>query len=225
MRFCLIFLVLLVLNACKELEKSLPAIPASRLDSMSTDQTRTNHHVGELEIQDRSLWQRPYEIMEMLGPLEDQVVADIGAGSGYFAFRFIHKARKVIAVDIEQELIDLMNAEKMYYMPEIQARFEARLATESDPQLQDQEVDVVFMSNTYGYLKNRIFYLKNLKNKLRAGGRIMIVDFKKKLTPFGPPMEQRMAQGDVESELIAAGYRILISDDEKLKYQYVIVAQ
>ncbi|MBK7695029.1 MAG: methyltransferase domain-containing protein [Saprospiraceae bacterium] len=127
--------------------------------------------------------------------LEDKVIADIGAGSGYFSFRFIHQAKKVIAIDIEKELIDMMNAEKTYYKPEIQERFEARLATPMDPKLNKGEVDIVFLSNTYSYIKQRSTYLRNLKDKFKPGGRIMIVDFKKKMTPMGPDLEHRLAQG------------------------------
>ncbi len=173
---------------------------------------------------DRTIWQRPNKILEMLGPLDHKVVADIGAGSGYFSFKFVHTAKKVIAIDIEQELIDLMNEEKQYYQKEIKDKIEARLAKPNDPQLLDQEADIIFLSNTYCYLQNRLSYLKNLKPKLREGGKIMIVDFKKKMMPIGPEMNSRIAQGDVEKELEDAGYVIEISDDTTLKYQYIIVA-
>ena len=52
----------------------------------------------------------------------------------------------------------------------------------------------------------------------------MIVDFKKKITSIGPDLEQRLAQGEVEKELLNAGYQILLSDDTTLKYQYIIIA-
>lgn len=53
----------------------------------------------------------------------------------------------------------------------------------------------------------------------------MIVDFKKKLTPIGPSQEERLAQSEVEQELIDAGYQLIISDDTTLQYQYIIVAK
>jgi ubiquinone/menaquinone biosynthesis C-methylase UbiE len=181
---------------------------------------------GEVaESQDRTIWQKPYDIISLLGPLEDKVIADIGAGSGYFSFRFIHQAKKVIAIDIEKELIDMMNAEKTYYKPDIQERFEARLATPMDPKLNKGEVDIVFLSNTYSYLTQRVTYLRSLKDKFKKDGQIMIVDFKKKITPIGPDLAHRLAQGDVERELIDAGYEIIHSDDNKLQYQYIIMAR
>lgn len=178
-----------------------------------------------IQIQDRTIWQKPYQVIEMLGPLEDKVIADIGAGSGYFSFRFIYSAQKVIAVDIEKELIDMMNAEKEFYKPELKEKFEARLASPDNPRLARNEVDIVFLSNTYTYIQNRTSYLNKLIPCLKPGGRIVVVDFKKKITPFGPPMNQRLAQGDVETELLDAGFRIQVSDDTSLLYQYIIIAE
>ncbi|MBK7225122.1 MAG: methyltransferase domain-containing protein [Saprospiraceae bacterium] len=168
---------------------------------------------------------KPYIIIELLGDLSNQVIADIGAGSGYFSFRFVHKSKKVIAVDIEKELVDMMIAEKSYYKQEIQNKFEARLAQADNPNLEDNEIDIAFIANTYPYISNRIQYLKKLRSKFKANGKIMIVDFKKKLTPIGPSQEERLAQSEVEQELIDAGYQLIISDDTTLQYQYIIVAK
>lgn len=222
-RLILLQIVIIQLTACKKEPKQHAVINPS-VDSLihfiqdSLEQYRLNQ-------QDRTIWQKPYEIIEMLGPLEDKVIADIGAGSGYFSFKFIHKAKKVIAIDIEKELIDLMNDEKKYYKQELQNRFEARLTKPNDPGLEDQEADIIFMSNTYCYIENRIPYLQMLRHKLKEGGRIMIVDFKKKITPIGPTLDSRLGQGDVENELIKAGFNIIISDDTSLQYQYIVIAR
>lgn len=176
------------------------------------------------DMRDRTIWQKPYEVIHLFGSLTDKVIADLGAGSGYFSFRFIHEAGKVIAIDIEPELIQLMNQEKQYYRPDLQERFEARLASPTDPKLNDHEVDFIFISNTYTYINNRVNYLNRLVPKLRPGGKIMIVDFKKKLTPVGPAQKSRLAQSEVEQELINAGYDLILSDDHMLEYQYIIIA-
>ncbi len=177
------------------------------------------------EGQDRTVWQKPYEVIHLLGSLENMTIADIGAGSGYFAFRFLNEAGKVIAIDIEPELILMMNQEKTYYKAELRDKFEARLAQADDPKLSDHEVDVVFVSNTYTMIPNRIQYLKNLIPKFKDNGKIMVVDFKKKLTPIGPTQKNRMAQSEVELELLNAGYELVLSDDRMLEYQYIIIAQ
>lgn len=219
----LIFLV--VLSVCLSCKSKPDPLVAEKIDANITDVSSYKPHgEDQAESKDRTIWQQPYKIIELLGPLENKVVADIGAGSGYFAFRFIHKAAGVIAIDIDQQLIDMMNAEKVYYKNELQNKFEARLAKRDNPNLKDAETDIIFFSNTYTYIENRINYLKNLKRCFRPEGRIMIVDFKKKLTPIGPDPNTRMAQYDVEKELMEAGYSIILSDDKTLDYQYIIIA-
>ncbi len=215
--FILIFLLML---ECKD--KSV--IPLDVANKAQEDSIRAENEALE-EGRDRTIWQKPYEVIHLLGSLEDKTIADIGAGSGYFAFRFVHEAGKVIAIDIEPELIQMMDQEKRYYKPELQNKFEARLATPDDPKLNPGEADFVFISNTYTLIKNRVNYLRNLKNKFKSDGKIMIVDFKKKLTPIGPKQKNRLAQSEVEQELIDAGYELLFSDDRMLEYQYIIVAQ
>ncbi|MBK9271706.1 MAG: class I SAM-dependent methyltransferase [Saprospiraceae bacterium] len=212
-----------LISSCSYFDKNGPLIlkePAHQEPNENAEKS-----FEAFEFSDRTIWQKPFLIIDLLEPLDQKVVADIGAGSGYFTFRFIHKAKKVIAVEIDSTLIELMNAEKDYYDQELQRKYEARLATPDDSKLKDDEVDIVFISNTYTYLENRMEYLKNLKPKLKADGILVIVDFKKKMTPIGPPLDQRLAQGDVESELVLAGYHIAKSDDISLEYQYIIIAE
>lgn len=72
-----------------------------------------------------------------------------------------------------------MNAENLITANFLQNKFEARLATENDPALNEQEIDIAFLSNTYTYIPKRVEYLTNLRKKFKENGRIMIIDFKK----------------------------------------------
>ena len=218
-----LFLISFILWLSCNDNKQSPSITS--IKNIDTSSPQINLQTEQDGKTDRTIWQKPYIIIELLGDLSNQVIADIGAGSGYFSFRFVHKAKTVIAVDIEKELVDMMIAEKSYYKQEIQNKFEARLAQADNPNLEDNEIDIAFIANTYPYISNRIQYLKKLRSKFKANGKIMIVDFKKKLTPIGPSQEERLAQSEVEQELIDAGYQLIISDDTTLQYQYIIVAK
>lgn len=215
-----VFLIFFIFLSCKDRTSiNLQQIGKDQEDSIRSD-------VELLEDgRDRTIWQKPYDVIHLLGSLEDKTIADIGAGSGFFAFRFLQEAGRVIAIDIEPELIQMMEQEKQFYKPELQKKFEARLATPKDSRLNRNEADIVFISNTYTLISDRLTYLKNLKNKFKPEGKIMIVDFKKKLTPIGPTQKNRLAQSEVEQELIDAGYELLFSNDRMLEYQYIIVAQ
>ena len=151
------FLFMVVSWACKE-KATHQVISHTASDSIINSTLKEEKIMDEdSNLHDRTIWQRPYEIINMLGSLEDKTVADIGAGSGYFSFKFIHTAKKVIAIDIEKELIDLMIEEKDYYKEEIKSKFEARLAKPNDPMLKKEEVDIVFLSNTYFWLSASAF--------------------------------------------------------------------
>ena len=175
---------------------------------------------------DRIGWQKPEEVIKMLGDLEGESVADIGAGTGYFAFRLAQKADKVIALDIDPNMIQLMDVFAADLPSRIQDKFETRLAGEHDSNLKEDEVDNIIIINTITYISDRMQYLQDLKKGLKKGGLLMIVDFKmKRLAIDGPENSDRMPHYQIENLVSDAGYTIVASDDTTLEYQYIVVAQ
>lgn len=176
---------------------------------------------------DRDVWQRPEVVIGKMGDLSTKTVADIGAGSGFFSRRLAQQAKKVIAVEVDERFIQFMDSIKRVELkPEYQRRFETRLATPSDPKLKPGEADIVLVVNTYIYIQNRVAYLKNLLNVLPEGGKIIVVDFKKKRMPIKyPSASVRMELYEVENELEAAGFSNFQSDDCSLDYQYIVMAE
>jgi len=176
------------------------------------------------ELDSRVIWQRPELVMNVLGPLEEMTIADIGAGTGYFAFRLAAAGANVIAIDIDPRAISFMQSEKERYPEEVQSRFTTRLASPDDANLANGEVDVILMVNTYIYLDDRVNYFMKLREGLQSMGQLIIIDFKKKKTAIGPAMEERISLKDVQRELTSAGYAILGVDESTLEYQYMIRA-
>jgi ubiquinone/menaquinone biosynthesis C-methylase UbiE len=173
----------------------------------------------------RGIWQKPDLIMELLGDLEGKTVADIGAGSGFFTMKMLPYAEKVIAIDIDPAFISILDSLKKETLPESQQwRMETRLAVPEKAPLNAQEVDVVLIVNTFMYIQDRVQYLKNLKANLKPGGKIVIIDFKKKITSVGPPKEIRLPLHLLEDELYEAGFDFIQTNDTYLDYQYIIIA-
>jgi 2-polyprenyl-3-methyl-5-hydroxy-6-metoxy-1,4-benzoquinol methylase len=182
-----------------------------------------NELVKHFEDPARAQWQKPDEVIASLGPLDGKTVADIGAGSGYFTFPLAKKAAKVIAIDIDQRFLDYIEQKKR--TQKVGANVETRITAPDSPGLKPGEADVVLIVDTYHHIENRIDYFKKLKKDLAKGGVLVIVDYKKENTPPGPPVELRIAQEQVETELKSAGFTAVSADRSLLPYQYIIKAQ
>ena len=222
-----IFFVLLclILGSCGGKEASDNTTAESRGDQKKTT---TNAIAVPVDAnRGRLAWQKPSEVINKLGDLTGKVVADIGAGTGYFTFRFMRQAKKVIAIDIDTEMIDLIEMFKDNLDSDQQAKIETRLATAEDAKLWPEEADVIVIINTIGYIDDPTAYLTKLRSGLALEGMIMIVDFKmKRITEdIAPPIENRVGILQLENMLSAAGYSDIDTDDTSLDYQYMVVAQ
>lgn len=218
MRLILLF-GLVVLFSCrnKDLQTS-----DSNVRNISTDSVLLN---GNQESKDRDVWQNPNYIISILGDLSDKTVADLGAGSGYFSFKMLQKAKKVIALDIDRHSIQYMNQKVAEYPQEIRNKFEARQVEDDDPKLMENEVQLVLVANTYIYIQDRINYFSRLRKALTPGGKLYIIDFKKDKMPVGPSDDIRLSSAQVVSELSEAGFSNINANDSALKYQYIISAE
>lgn len=189
--------------------------------------TSTNDGEIEMEEGNRWIWQKPQLVIERLGNLDNKVVADVGAGPyGYFSFRIAAQTnvRKVIALDIDPKVNKFINDTRNFLPEGARERIETRLVEPNDPKLKTEEVDMVLMVNISFFLEDRIDYFKKLQNAIVSGGKIVIIDFKKRNTPIGPAISERIALGEIEEELKKAGYKNINADDRTLDYQYIITA-
>ena len=189
-------------------------------------QTAHQHHPPQdaqeyarvLEDPQRDAWQLPHDVIMALELKPSEVVADIGAGTGYFSRRFAHHVKKVYAVDIDAKLLEIAKKDAP-------ANVEIVLAAADDPKLPAAAVDTIFFCDVLHHIENRPAYYAKLARALKPGGRIVNIDFHKdKPTPFGPPEAMRIAEADVVKELEAAGFRKTRSFD-LLPYQYFLVFQ
>ncbi|NND34288.1 MAG: class I SAM-dependent methyltransferase [Saprospiraceae bacterium] len=221
-------MILLVLHVgCGSADKgSSNDIPGEQDSTVDRNQDDDFHNkVSTYEDNNRDIWQKPDRVIDLLAPLEDKTVVDLGAGSGYFAFRLVPKAKKVIAVDIDEDFIDFLNSKRLLLPETQQERFEVRLAKKDDPMIESGEADAVLIVNTYAYLEDRVEYFKNLLEDLKPNAKLVIIEFKMKNIPNGPPVEEKVAISTVEKELSEAGFIDIDVDDQTLDYQYIVTAR
>jgi arsenite methyltransferase len=174
-----------------------------------------------LEGSERDQWQRPDEVIKNLNLKPGDVIADIGAGTGYFTRRFalaVGHQGKALGVEIEPSMVEHMRQEARRLNL---TNYEPRLVKPDDPALEPQSVDVIFLSNVYHHISDRVEYFGKLARSLKPNGRVVIVDFYRKPQPVGPPVEQKVSEGTIIEELQKAGFRLTRSLDF-LPYQYFL---
>lgn len=169
---------------------------------------------------ERDAWQQPDKVVAAMAIKPGMIVADVGAGTGYFEARLskaVGDNGKVIAVDIEPDMVRYMNERRVR---ERSPNVEARLGKADDPDLHG--VDRILIVDTWHHIDNREGYAKKLAAALNPGGMVFVVDFKLE-SEKGPPKEHRLAPEKVIGELAAAGFdgRVL---DIGLPDQYVVSA-
>lgn len=198
-------------------------IPSCKPSGKSSN---TNQGIqSDLKQSGRDTWQKPELVIDILGDLTEKTVADIGAGTGYFTFRMAFKAKKVIAIEIDPQMIDLIEVFQQNLPQQLEGKVEARLVEADNPGLKPGEVDVAVIINTIAYIDNPIEYLTTLKQQLNEGGYVMIVDFKKSYLPIdAPPMSERLSIEEVENILSESGWSDVIANRSSLEYQYIITA-
>ena len=170
-----------------------------------------------LENPDRDAWQRPGQVIAALRLRPDEVVADIGAGTGYFTRRFVPVAKSVYAVDIDAALLEVITRAKPPNVIPV-------LASRDDPRLPPESIDTIFICDVLHHIENRPAYYMKLRQGLRPNGRIVIVDFHKRDLPVGPPVAMKLAEKEVIDEFTRAGFRLTRHYDD-LPYQYMLEFQ
>jgi cyclopropane fatty-acyl-phospholipid synthase-like methyltransferase len=167
----------------------------------------------------RDAWQKPHEVIRALALKPDAVVADIGSGTGYFSMRFAHMLPKgrVYGVDTEPDMVKYL-AERA--KREGLGNVTALAAAPGDPRL-PEKVDLVILVDVYHHVEDRARYFSKLRDSLKTGGRVAVIDFRME-SPEGPPKAARIAPGQVVAEMKRAGYALDRAHDF-LPNQYFLV--
>ena len=169
----------------------------------------------------RDAWQMPEHVGSLMGIEEGMVVADIGAGTGYF-LPYLSKAvgdsGVVYGLDVEPNLVKHM---KKRARKAGLANVSAKKIPYDSPGLESGTVDRVLIVNTWHHIGERVAYAKKLASVLRPGGSIWVVDFTKE-SPNGPPKAMRLTPAEVMKELDDSF--VSKHENEKLPRQYIVSA-
>jgi len=176
---------------------------------------------GWLERSDREQEERTDLLADALGLKPTDVIADIGAGTGYFSFRLARLVPqgKVLAVDIQPEMIEYLTAGKRKAKT---PNVEPVLGTITDPKLPANSVDLALLVDAYHEFSNPREMIDNVVKSLRPGGRVVLVEYRAE-DPNVPIKEHhKMTEAQAAKEMKAAGLRLL-NNDRRLPQQHILI--
>jgi ubiquinone/menaquinone biosynthesis C-methylase UbiE len=163
--------------------------------------------------------------MDALGIGDGSVVADLGAGGGWFTIRLARRVGpngKVYAEDVQKQMIEAIERRAQR---ENVSWVKTKLGKPNDPELPPGVLDAALMVDIYHELADfadPVAFLRNTAKALKPDGRIGVVNFKKDGGGPGPPMDERVDPERVIRDAEAAGLR-LRSHETFLRYQYMLV--
>jgi ubiquinone/menaquinone biosynthesis C-methylase UbiE len=178
-------------------------------------------YIAALDDPKRDAYQKPHDVMQALGVKEGEIVADIGAGSGYFTLRLAHHvgaSGRVYAVDVSPDMIRHLHT-RVRDMGLLNVS--PVLARPDDPLL-PQPVDRFVIVDVWHHIENQAGYLALMKKQLKPGGQVVMIDFHKRELPVGPPLTMKIAREDLVKQMQANGFQ-LAKEHTFLPYQYFLV--
>jgi ubiquinone/menaquinone biosynthesis C-methylase UbiE len=160
----------------------------------------------------RLLWLPPDEVIATIGVRPGDIVADIGAGTGYFTLplaRALGTAGKVWAVDAQAEMLLLLK--KKLDLAGL-SNVEPVHAEGDRTAIPDAACTLVFLANVWHEFEDRSAVLREAQRILSPGGRVTILDWRMDVEPIaGPPLAKRIAPGDAVNEMRLAGFERPVS--------------
>lgn len=150
----------------------------------------------------------------------DDVVADIGAGMGYISFQLAHwvDKGKVIAVDVQPEMLALLAAERDKYGVN---NIERVLGSELDPNLPPESIDMAVMFDAYHEFAYPKEMMAGIVSALKPGGQVVLAEYRAENPLVLIKKHHKMTQKQVKRELVAAGLE-WVKTDSRLPQQHLM---
>lgn len=167
----------------------------------------------------RDAWQKPADVVAALELAPGMKVADLGAGTGYFEphlSRAVGEKGLVYALDVEPDMVRYMK-ERM----EREKLTNVRPTVVAGDDLGVVDLDRILVVDVWHHIPNREAYAARVRNALKPGGRVFVVDFKLDAQQ-GPPKHHRLAPEQIVRELSSGGLTASVSA-VRLPEQYIVV--
>ena len=177
--------------------------------------------IGWLERTDREKEEAPSKAIALLELPPDAVLADIGAGSGYYSFRIARKLPrgKVVAVDIQPEMLDFLKAESV---KQGVTNVQPHLGAIDDVKLPTASIDAALMVDAYHEFDHPVEMLASLHSALKTKGRIYLLEYRAEDEHVPIKPHHKMTEAQARKEFEAAGFRFVMNKPD-LPWQHLLI--
>ena len=173
-----------------------------------------------LESDDRKNWQNSQQIIDLIDLKSHYVVIDLGCGSGYFSIPLSRRVNSVFGIDFQKEMLNYLKQKIEKNKIE---NIELLLSKADKVPLIKNCSNIILTVNTLHEFEDRNKVILEIYRLIDNNGRLVIIDFKKEKTSFGPPMEIRISNAQAINLFEKNGFKAIKSYD--LKYHYLIIFQ
>ena len=161
-----------------------------------------------LERSEREIEELPETALDKIGIKPGMVVADVGAGVGYFSIRIAKRVAptgKILAVDVQPEMLAILKdrAAKAKL-----TNIQPILGSESDPHLPPESCDLILMVDVYHELSQPQRMLQKMKQALKSDGRLVLLEYRKEDPHIPIRSEHKMSVQEAKAEVEAEGFKL-----------------
>lgn len=177
--------------------------------------------INWLERNEREQEEAPSKAIAAIDLAPDAVLADIGAGSGYYSFRLAEKVPqgKIVAVEIQPEMLDFLRKRSTELGI---TNVEPHLGTIEDVKLPAASLDAALMVDAYHEFSHPREMLASLRHALKPGGRIFLLEFRGEDPKVPIKPLHKMTEAQARLELESAGFRF-VSNLRPLPWQHFMI--
>lgn len=151
-----------------------------------------------LDRPEREQEERPALVVAALGLRPEDVVADVGAGTGYFSLRLAGVAQRVFAVDIQPEMLDRLCLKAAAAGI---ANIQPVLGAIDDPRLPPASIDLALFVDVYHELDHPVEFMRALRVAIRPGGRVALVEYRAEDPEVPIKPLHKMSEAQVRREM------------------------
>ncbi|MFX0061010.1 MAG: class I SAM-dependent methyltransferase [Candidatus Hermodarchaeota archaeon] len=176
----------------------------------------THHHI--LDSEERQKYQAANVLQEIINPQKNEILVDVGTGTGYYLFPLAKDLRMAVGVDISSKMLERAHdKQKLSDYPNVLLL----CSRESNLPFYSNQVDIVLMANMLHEANNAVDLIKDIHRILKPGGRFITTDWKKIKHEFGPPFHHRISAEEAINILKKGGF-IEVASLPGYEFHYIL---